>query len=149
MAAVIFDPAAFIARFPEFAAVPTPYLQALFDDAGGLYLDNTDCSPIQDVNKRARLLNLIVAHLCKLAPPAAATGVGGQELVGRISNATEGSVSVAAEYVTQSQSQAFWVQTPYGAQYWAATAFKRTLHHVAAPQRNMGVPFYGIPFRRL
>lgn len=148
MTVVVFDPAAFIVRFPEFATVNASYLQALFDDGAALLLDNTDCSPIQDVNKRARLLNLIVAHLCKLAPPAAGPGVGGQDMVGRITNATQGSVSVAAEMLTQSASAAYWNQTQYGALYWAGTAFARTMRHVAAPRRNLGVPTFGLPFRR-
>jgi hypothetical protein len=148
MAAVTFDPAAFIARFPEFAAVDSAYLQLLFDTGATMLLDNTEGSPVQDVVKRANLLNLIVAHLVKLAPPAAGPGVGGQETVGRISNATQGSVSVATDMLTQSTSAAYWNQTQYGALYWAATAFLRTMRHVAAPRRNMGVPTYGYPFRR-
>jgi hypothetical protein len=61
MSAVVFDPAAFKARYPEFAAVADPTLAACFDEAG-LYLSNTDNSPVQNLTRRATLLNMLTAH---------------------------------------------------------------------------------------
>lgn len=55
-------------------------------------------------------------------------------IVGRISQAAEGAVSVSAELaVAQSSSQAFFVQTKYGYQFWQATARYRTMLYVGAP----------------
>ena len=62
MSAVVFDPAAFKARYPEFAAVAAPTLAACFDEAG-LYLSNTDNSPVQNLTRRATLLNMLTAHV--------------------------------------------------------------------------------------
>lgn len=56
-------------------------------------------------------------------------------IVGRIASATEGSVSVAAEYdAPPNASQAWLIQTKYGAEYWSATAKYRTARYV--PNRN-------------
>jgi hypothetical protein len=137
MGVAVYNDADFKAAFPAFAATPSGQLLAKFGLAG-LYLDNTDCSPVRDVAARTQLLYMITAHLAQLDPT-----IGKQETVGRISNAAEGSVSVATDYVTQSQSQAFWVQTQYGAMFWAATARFRSARYVPAPRRRLGVP--GVP----
>lgn len=139
MGIAVFDPTAFKARYPEFAAADDAWLSELFQDAT-LYLDNTDCSIIQDVDRRLRLLNMIVAHLVKLSATAADHAAGGQETVGRITSATQGSVSVSTDYKANSESASFWTQTQYGAQYWNATRGARTFRHVPGPRRYMGVP---------
>jgi hypothetical protein len=55
-------------------------------------------------------------------------------IVGRINTATEGDVSVAAEWqAPPNANQAYFVQTKYGAQYWTATARFRLGIFVAAP----------------
>ena len=141
MGVAVYNDADFKAAFPEFAATPSNLLSAKFSLAG-LFLNNSDSSPVQDVGLRTQLLYMVTAHLAKLDP-----AIGGQETVGRVSNATEGGVSVAADYLTQSQSQAFWVQTQYGAMFWTSTAFLRSARYVAAPRRNMGVPGRSWPWR--
>jgi len=64
-------------------------------------------------------------------------------IVGRIASATEGAVSVAAEYQAGSgqPNRAYFIQTKYGAQYWALTARYRTMVYVAPP--NQGGPYGG------
>ena len=53
----------------------------------------------------------------------AATGAPAPAIVGRISSASEGSVSVSSEYKDSgSPSEAFFTQTKYGAMFWQATA---------------------------
>ena len=126
MGVVTFDPTAFIARYPEFATVSTLLLQDYFDEST-IYLSNTDASLVTSIPQRTLLLNMLVAHLAALY-----SGVNGQPpsgIVGRISNASEGSVSVAADMGPITNSQAFYVQTKYGSAYWAATRAFRTFRY--------------------
>lgn len=137
MAVAVYVDADFKALFPAFAATASNLLSAKFGLAG-LYLTNTDSSPVQDVNLRTQLLYMITAHLAQLDPT-----IGGQAVVGRISNATEGAVTVATDYKTQSQTESFWVQTQYGAMFWNATAKFRSALYRPAPRRRLGVPNVG------
>jgi uncharacterized protein DUF4054 len=123
---VTFDPAAFIAAYPSFTTVPAAALTANFTFAT-LLLNNTCCSAVKDAPTRAVLLNLLVAHITALL-----NGVNGQPpqgVVGRISAATEGSVSVTVEFQTQSEAAAYFQQTQWGAMYWRATAQYRTARY--------------------
>lgn len=124
---VAFDPTAFIAAFPSFTTVPAQALTANFNLAT-LYLNNSYCSVVQDEPTRAQLLNLATAHITALL-----NGVNGQPpggTVGRISGATQGSVSVQMEFKTDSEAASFWQQTQWGAMFWAATAVYRTMRYV-------------------
>ena len=124
---VVFDPALFIARFPEFATVNADTLTAYFNEST-LVLDNSDASIVQQIEQRTPLLWLLTAHLAALY-----SGVNGQapaQLVGRINNASEGSVSVATDYGTQPATAAWYLQTKYGAEYWQMTASIRAMHYV-------------------
>ena len=96
MAAVVFDPTAFKARYPEFAAVPDATLTACFMEAG-LYLSNADNSPVQNITRRATLFNMLTAHVAYLGGLLSADGM--PRPVGRVSQASEGSVSAAFEGV--------------------------------------------------
>ncbi|MFT8852533.1 DUF4054 domain-containing protein [Acetobacter orientalis] len=51
-------------------------------------------------------------------------------LVGRITTARMGSLSVQADAGPVAGSQAWWLQTPYGAVFWAATTSLRTALYV-------------------
>lgn len=138
MAVAVFDYGVWALRYPDLAAtVASPLAGSYFAEAG-LYLDNTDCSPVGDVNARLALLNMIVAHIAWLNRPASAGG--GTGLVGPIEQATEGSVTVKVK-LPDSRGLAWWfMQTPYGAAVWAAMAPYRTAHYVAGPQPLFG-PF--------
>jgi hypothetical protein len=99
-----------------------------------LYLNNSYRSVVRDEPTRAQLLNLATAHLTALL-----NGVNGQPpagTVGRISSATQGSVSVQMEFKTDSEAAAFWNQTTWGSAFWAATAVYRTMRYVR-PCREM------------
>lgn len=127
MSVVVFNPTSFKLRYPEFNTVSSTVLQMYFDEAT-LYLNNTDRSLVQDVVIRSLLLNMIVAHISALN-----SGVNGQSpsgIVGRINSATEGSVSVGADYGLVTASQAWYLQTKYGAEYWAATTRYRRMRYV-------------------
>lgn len=151
MAIVTFDPAAFKVAYPEFAGATDARCQAQFDIAQ-YTLDNTDNSPVMDVHFRSTLFNLIVAHLLLLlgtAPTVRPDGTVDNTPPGRISSATEGTVSVSSEYNAGTQasaSMAYWTQTKYGAQFWAATARFRSFRY--APNGGSGIGYskaYGIP----
>jgi hypothetical protein len=129
MPAVIFDPAAFKVRYPEFAAVSDPMLTACFTEAG-LYLSNANNSPVQDIPRRTLLLNMLTAHVAYIGGALSADNM--PKPVGRISNASEGSVSVGLEYLTPG-SQAWFVQTQYGAAFFQATSSLRSFKYVSRP----------------
>ena len=139
MTIAVFDPAAFKARYVEFASVSDAVLSSLFQEAS-LYLDNTDASPVQDVAKRLMLLNMLVAHLAKLGGVAGSNGAGsaasGAAPVGLLGSATEGSVSVSYDtsHIPKG-SGAWYCTTTYGYSFWAATAWLRSMHYIARPTR--------------
>ena len=133
MAIVTFDPAAFKARYPEFAAVADPTLAACFDEAG-FYLSNTDNSPVQNLTRRATLLNMLTAHVAYIGGLLSADGM--PRPVGRVSQASEGSVSAAFEGVPPTPGSGAWFQqSQYGAAFWQATSSLRGMRYVPCPTR--------------
>ena len=129
MAQVVFDPTAFKARYPEFAAVSDSTLSACFTESG-LYLSNADDSIVQDLTRRAMLLNMLTAHIAYLGGALSADGQA--RPVGRVSQAAEGSVSASFEYL-QPGSHSWFTQTPYGAAFWQATSSLRGFRYRARP----------------
>jgi len=133
MPSVVFDPAAFKARYPEFAAVADPTLAACFDEAG-LYLSNTDNSPVQNLTRRATLLNMLTAHVAYIGGLLSADGM--PRPVGRVSQASEGSVSAAFEGVPPTPGSGAWFQqSQYGAAFWQATSNLRGMRYIPCPTR--------------
>ena len=145
---IVFDYTAFVLGYPELASVSPQQAQVMFDRAC-LLIDNTPCSPICDLSIRSTVLNLATAHFVfifatlngqpprSLAPP------------GRLSSASEGSVSTSFEYITAaSNTEAFWNQTEYGAAAWAALLPYRTGRYYTDPySTTVGVvPYPGAPF---
>lgn len=124
MAVVVFDEAAFKARYPEFSALTSVVLSAYFTEAT-IYLNNTESSPVTDKAQRAILLNMLVAHIAFLN----SSGAANSGLVGRIASATEGSVSVTTDVGPMTGSQAWFMQSRYGSAYWQATAPYRTFRY--------------------
>lgn len=140
MAVAVFNYALWAASYPELApAVSEPIATALFRRAG-LFLNNTDGSVVTDVDQRLDLLNLIVAHLAAIGGAGQTGGASG--LVGRVKSAKEGDVSVELDAGPSSGSSAWWMQTPYGFQYWTATAAYRTMRYVPGHVPQMD-PLYG------
>lgn len=131
MGVVTFNYALWAATYPALAAkVPEPLATRYFAQAT-LYLDNTDCSPVTDVDQRAVLLDMLVAHIAALN---GATAAGEAGLVGRISSVTEGSVTISADMNVAAGTEAWYMQTPWGAQYWAATVGYRSGFYVPGDQ---------------
>lgn len=135
MAVAVFDYGLWALQYPQLArCVSEPQAGALFLQAG-LYCSNTECSPVSDLAQRLMLMNLLVSHLAEINQRIA-QGNGG--LVGPIRQAQEGSVSVTVA-IPDTRGLEFWfMQTPYGAQYWAATAGYRTAQYVPAIPYNFG-----------
>ncbi|MDE7547883.1 DUF4054 domain-containing protein [Acetobacter fabarum] len=125
---VVFDYAAWSARFAGLAAsVGAAQAQACFEQAT-LYLPNTATGPVSDTGRRALLLGLLVAHIATLDLPQEQGGNGG--LVGRVASASRGSVSVTTDYASQTERAAWFAQTQYGAAFWAATRGLRQARYV-------------------
>lgn len=131
MAVVAFDAAVFKARYPEFAAVSDVTLSACFTEAG-LYLSNTDTSPVQNVGRRLILLNMLTAHVAFIG---GLLGTDGQARpVGRLASASEGSVSASFENLTPG-SASWFQQSQYGAAFWQSTTNLRGFRYVSQPTR--------------
>lgn len=142
MGVVAFDYDAWALRYPEFnATVTAPVANAYFQEAQ-LYCDNNDHSIICNLDERAVLLNMVTAHIAQIN--AGSNSQPASPLVGRINNASEGSVSVQAEYAdVTSGLMAWFLQTKYGASFWTATAKYRMGRYFPGPERNMD-PYYPV-----
>ena len=143
---VVFDYAYWISMYPEFAATVNPAQGQNYFNQAALVCDNSVCSPITDgspTGSRATILYLLTAHVAALFAPQIVNGQsqGPSPLVGRITNASEGSVSVAAEMPNQPMSAAWFQQTRYGAMAWAALAPYRTFRYARAPRRYLGTAY--------
>lgn len=120
---VVFDPAEFRLIFPTITA--TDEQLYFYFAMAETFLDNTKCSVVKDLSERKRLLYFLVAHIAML------TGMAekGNPVVGRISSATEGSVSVSLDYGTMGNNERWYLQTPWGAMYWQLTKKYRSLNY--------------------
>jgi hypothetical protein len=146
VAVAVFDYALWGVLFPELAAVPEPVAQMFFDIAAGSLVDNSDCSVVKDVKVRSTLLDYATAHLASLAGyplPTGSTTPTPSGSVGRVSSASEGAVSASMGYGQVRESQAWWVQTQYGASFWQFTRAFRTFRFSARPPYNFGPGAYG------
>lgn len=130
MAVVTFDYQAWAALYPSFCGVDATMAQGYFDIATG-FLDNTEASPVADATRRTSLLYMLTAHIAALF--RGENGQGPSPLVGRVTSATEGSVSVSVDAGTAAGSQAWYMMTRYGALYWAATGFLRRGRYIPGP----------------
>jgi len=133
---VVFDFATFAARYPEFASLD-PALALLYFGEATIILNNTGSSQVSDLAQRASLLNMLTAHIARLASMAATGGV----VFGRITSASEGSVSVTAEAIQG--IPAWYAQTAYELAYYNATQAYRSARWVPGRQPYLGTgPFW-------
>lgn len=120
---VEFVVAEFREDYPMFSALSDNKLQRLFNSAVARHLRNDARSCVRDLTVRKEFLYLIVAHLATLFQRAQS----GNEIVGRLSSASEGSVSISSEYNSNPLGgEKWWVQTTWGAEYWISSAPYRT-----------------------
>jgi len=136
MAIVVFNYAQWLARYPEFTTVAQASVEACFPEAC-LYCNNTNASPVTDLSMRTMFLNMLTAHIVALN-----FGLNGQSapgVVGRISSAKEGSVSVSTEYKANEYAQWF-LQTKYGASFWQASSQFRSFRYAPPPMFPRAFP---------
>jgi hypothetical protein len=163
---VTFVYADFIASFPAFTNVN----EAQFTGPGGFFPQATilcgnnirnpaigGMGPTWGAETLTTMLYLLTAHIAwtqslkdAQGNPTSTPGLStGGSLVGRIDQATEGSVSVHADMGDAnagSPSQAWFEQTQWGATYWAMTAGIRTGVPVSMPTIVVQPPFRGRGF---
>lgn len=132
---VIFDYQLWILRYPEFASSVSPQLAAIYFEEAEIYCDNTPNSIVSDEGRRRIYLGQLTAHIAQLNAPL--NGQPSQTLVGRISSASQGSVSVSIANDYPPGTVQWFQATKYGAAYWAATSPYRTAKYVPGPVRNM------------
>lgn len=133
--AVIFDYAVWSARYPEFATVSQPLAQSYFDEAT-VYHANDGSGPVKTAAQQSTYLNMLTAHIAALN--ATVAGVAPTPLVGRISNASEGSVSVGVDFPV-TINNAWFEQTKYGSAYWQATSGYRNMRYRPGFCGNQGL----------
>lgn len=150
--AVSFDYSQWVTSFPELSAINSGEAAEYFAQASELFFNNQGWPG--SLPQAPRLLNLLTAHIAWLFAMRDENGVptsGGlnppPSIVGRISNASEGSVSVQAEYDVgsgASPSQAWFLQSRYGAMYWQATASLRQMTYIGrqTPLPSAGGRFF-------
>lgn len=125
-----------VAQAPAFAGCSQVQGQAWFDLATTL-CPNTAANPLGDLTSQA--LYLLTSHVAWLNAPRDAAGRPAQSgspppgVVGRISSASEGSVSVSSEWQGGTVNQAWFLQTQWGAMYWQMSSPLRTMRYAARP----------------
>lgn len=134
---ITFDYAAWAELFPQFDALSENQVVNLVLPLATQYCRNDGGGPVTSAAIQTNLLNLMVAHICQIL--YGPNGTTPAPAVGRISDATEGSVSVSLEFPT-TPTNAWFVQTPFGAMFWQATAVYRTATYRPG---NCGLGYYG------
>ena len=135
---VTFNYDAWVARYPEFSGVSEPLAQLYWNEAT-LYFNAYGWPG--SLPQAPTLLNMLTAHIAKLNAPLG--GSPSPQTVGRVDNASEGSVSVHLDMGDANEgspSQAWYMTTKYGAAYWAATAKFRTARYRPPPFPGSFVP---------
>lgn len=133
MAVVIFNYTTWALSYPAIASSVTEDQASAYFNIAQLYLDNTDGSVVRDINTRATLLNMLVAHIAYLNLPTEQGG-NGAGTVGRAASGARGSVSVSLDYPASSSSSAMasWLnQTQYGAMFYAAMLPYRQARYIS------------------
>jgi hypothetical protein len=147
---VTFNYQQWIGAFPMFSAVSEPSAQNYFDMAT-LYFNNSGWPG--SLPQAPMLLNLLTCHLAWLYAPRDPSGNPASEgafppaVVGRISSANQGSVSMQTDFDSNkgSPSLQWYNQSPWGAQYVAATAQFRTAFYVGRRRRVVDGVFPAAP----
>lgn len=138
------------AQYPELANVSSAQANAYFAIAT-TYQRNDGGGPISSTTLQSTMLNMLVSHIAVLSgwQPNAQGGVfdgSNARIVGHIDQASEGSVSVNAQFdtgQTKSAMQAWAIQTVYGANWWAAGTNIRTFRYVRGRPYNPAPWIFG------
>lgn len=117
--------------YPAFAALSPAQIEEAFSLAT-IYLRNDGTGPVRTAGQQTSLLYMLTAHLAQVM--YGTTGANASGVVGRINSASEGSVSIGADWPTTANN-AWFLQTPFGASFWQATAAYRMGRYVQGPTR--------------
>ena len=144
---VAFNYTNWAATFPEFSTTVTEdQATNILYPIATTFVRNDGGGPVSTAQIQTNLLNFVIAHRAFLffgtnTQPSA-------QVVGRISSATEGSVSVQTDYGNNvGQQMAFWVQSKYGAAFWAMSAQYRTARYIPGRTNlDLGGPPFPSPW---
>lgn len=127
-AVATFNPQMWRLRYPEFRDVSDDLANAYFAEAT-LYLRNDGTGPVESAEQQLILLNMLVSHIATLGAlnPDGSSAAG---LVGPITSASEGSVSVSSGLVVEAGTAGWYQQTSYGYSFWNATAAYRSMRYI-------------------
>lgn len=112
---VAFNYASWSSMFPQFKSVTEAQIVGFVWPVAQQYCRNDGGGPVNKVETQTQMLNLMVAHIAQLL--FGSTTQPASPLVGRVNSAAEGSVNVGTDFPTD-PSNAWFVQTQYGAMYW-------------------------------
>lgn len=136
-AIVTFNYGQWIARYPEFVDCNPDLAQQFFNEAT-LYWRNDGTGLCTNPVFQLMYLNMLTSHIAAMNVQAQGDPNPGAPKdpntpVGRVSNASEGSVSVAFENQYPAGSPQWFQQTRYGAAFWQATAAYRRFRYRRGP----------------
>ena len=145
--AVTFDPNAWAAAYPQFSNIASATLTGVVLPLAQVYCRNDGGGPIDDENMQTQALWLMVAHCAQILFGSTIQPLS--SVVGRVSNASQGSVSVSTSWPAASSITDAWLsQTQYGAAF-LALVNSVTLGFYAAKQTPLYKPYiYGGGFGR-
>lgn len=139
---VQFNYADWQAQFPQFSTTVTSSQQAqAYFNMACVYCSNAANAVVCNLVVRTQMLYLLTAHIAQLM--VGTNGNPATPLVGRISDATQGTVNVKAEMPDADANSAWFLQTQFGAMYWQMTAPYRLSRVAVGPgQRPAPAPVF-------
>lgn len=138
-AVAVFVYADWIKRYPEFADTVDEDLGRAFFAEASVYHRNDGAGPVSDATVQTIILYALTAHVAQLN--AGSSLQPASPLVGRLSNVTEGSVSVQVDNEIEPGTSQWYQQTRYGASYWSLTLPYRTFRYHPGRTRSFAPPF--------
>ncbi len=117
--AVTFVYSDWVAAYPQFSNVAQATITGPVLTIAEQYCRNDGGGPVCDATLQTQLLWLMVAHVAQLMYGSTTQPLS--QAVGRVASAGQGSVNVALEWPTTA-SNAFFLQTQYGAMWWQMTS---------------------------
>ena len=128
-------------EFPEFGMSVNQVQYQNYFQMATLFCRNDGGGIVDLAWQQALFLGLLTAHIAKLfsANPDGSQPTGTQ-LVGRISSATEGSVSVQTD-VSTTENEGWYSQTQYGWTFWRASAIYRTMRYKIPDRQKVFSPW--------
>ncbi|RKS87327.1 uncharacterized protein DUF4054 [Orbus hercynius] len=95
------------------------------------YVNNTKCGYVKNLTTRKIMLYMLTAHIVTLQAQA----INGEWYAGVMSSATEGSVSISMATHNITPRNAWYLKTPFGAEYWEMTSKYRTFNYQSVQSR--------------